>query len=134
MAGRDDVWVDAEPTPSSDSFGVSLANLVHHVRTFWDHRDEPRVAWFHYADLRADLPGRLRRLADALSISSRRIEQLAAAAIFRSGTSGQWRDVLDAAAVGSTGVESPPPRSRRPHREQKPRRTNLGQLHGAQEP
>ncbi|MGW3994781.1 sulfotransferase domain-containing protein [Amycolatopsis sp. NPDC004772] len=118
-------WVDAEPTPSSDTFGVSLANLVHHVRTFWDHRDEPRVALFHYADLQADLPGQLRRLADALSISSRRIEQLAAAAtfdrmrnradelapgvdaklwrsnkaFFRSGTSGQWRDVLDAAAI-----------------------------------
>ncbi|WP_086839514.1 sulfotransferase domain-containing protein [Amycolatopsis kentuckyensis] len=119
------LWVDAEPAPSSPSFGVSLANLVHHVRTFWDHRDEPQVALFHYADLKADLPGELRRLANALSISSRRIEQLAAAAtfdrmrnradelapgvdaklwrsnkaFFRSGTSGQWRDLLDPAAL-----------------------------------
>ncbi|MBE8523030.1 sulfotransferase domain-containing protein [Amycolatopsis sp. H6(2020)] len=119
------LWVDAEPTPSSASFGVSLANLVHHVRTFWDHRDEPQVALFHYADLKADLPGQLRRLAAALAISSRRIEQLAEAAtfdrmrnradelapgvdaklwrsnkaFFRSGTSGQWRDLLDPATL-----------------------------------
>src|SRR3954471_24100102 len=33
---------DAEPSPETDSFGASLANLVHHVRTFWDHRDEPQ--------------------------------------------------------------------------------------------
>lgn len=119
------LWVDAEPTPSSASFGVSLANLVHHVRTFWDHRDEPQVVLFHYADLKADLPGQLRRLAAALAISSRRIEQLAEAAtfdrmrnradelapgvdaklwrsnkaFFRSGTSGQWRDLLDPATL-----------------------------------
>jgi hypothetical protein len=121
------LWADAEPAPESASFGVSLANLVHHVRTFWDRRDEPQVTLFHYADLQADLPGQLRRLAAALAIdtSSERLEQLAAAAtfdrmrdradelapgvdaklwrsnqaFFRSGTSGQWRDLLDPAAV-----------------------------------
>ncbi|MEU0530807.1 sulfotransferase domain-containing protein [Amycolatopsis tolypomycina] len=119
------LWADADFTPSSDGFGVSLANLVHHVRTFWDHRDEPGVALFHYADLQADLPGQLHRLARVLSISSRRVDQLAEAAtftrmrsradelapgvdaklwrsntgFFRSGTSGQWHDLLDDAAV-----------------------------------
>jgi hypothetical protein len=106
---------------------VSLANLVHHTRTFWERRDSPQVALFHYADLKADLPGQLRRLAAALSIetSEQRIEELAAAAtfdrmrkradelapgvdaklwrsnkdFFRSGTSGQWQDLLDPAAV-----------------------------------
>jgi hypothetical protein len=120
-------WADAEFTPESDWFGVSLANLVHHVRTFWDRRDSPRVALFHYADLKADLPGQLERLAGALSIDvpRQRLEELAAAAtfegmrnradelapgvdaklwrsnkdFFRAGTSGQWRDVLDAAAL-----------------------------------
>ncbi|MDX3192980.1 sulfotransferase domain-containing protein [Streptomyces sp. MN03-5084-2B] len=118
-------WADEEAAPESASFGVSLANLVHHVRTFWERRDEPQVALFHYADLKADLPGQLRRLASALSISSGRIEQLAEAAtfdrmrsradelapgvdaklwrsntaFFRSGSSGQWRDLLDPAAL-----------------------------------
>lgn len=121
------VWADAEPSPETDSFGVSLANLVHHVRTFWDRRDEPQVALFRYADLKADLPGQLRRLAAALAIDTpeRRLEELAAAAtfdrmrnradelapgvdaklwrsntaFFRAGTSGQWRDLLDPAAL-----------------------------------
>jgi aryl sulfotransferase len=121
------LWAEAEFTTESASFGVPLANLVHHVRTFWERRDEPQIALFHYADLKADLPGQLRRLATVLSIeiSQQRIEQLAAAAtfermrgradelapgvdaklwrsnqnFFRSGTSGQWRDLLDPAAV-----------------------------------
>ncbi|GHG02499.1 MULTISPECIES: sulfotransferase domain-containing protein [Amycolatopsis] len=121
------VWADADPTPESASFGVSLANLVHHVRTFWDRRGEPQIALFHYADLKADLPGQLRRLARVLSIdrSSERLEQLAAAAtfdrmrnradelapgvdaklwrsntdFFRSGRSGRWRELLDPAAL-----------------------------------
>jgi aryl sulfotransferase len=120
-------WADAEFTRESPSFGVTLANLVHHVRTFWDRRDDPQVALFHYADLKADLPGQLRRLATVLSIevSRQRLEQLAAAAsfermrhradelapgvdanlwrsnkdFFRSGTNGQWQDLLDPGAI-----------------------------------
>jgi aryl sulfotransferase len=120
-------WADAEPTPESAGFGVSLANLIHHVRTFWEHRDSPQVALFHYADLKADLPGQLWRLATTLSIDTtrERARELAAAAtfdrmrdradelapgvdaklwrsnsaFFRSGTSGQWRDLLDAATI-----------------------------------
>jgi aryl sulfotransferase len=97
------------------------------VRTFWERRDAPQVALFHYADLKADLPGQLSRLATALSIDTtpQRLEQLAAAAtfermrnradelapgvdanlwrsnrdFFRSGTSGQRRHLLDPAAV-----------------------------------
>jgi aryl sulfotransferase len=121
------VWADAEFMPESDWFGVSLANLVHHLRTFWDHRDDPQITLFHYADLKADLPGQLARLADALSIDvpRQRLEELAGAAtfdrmrnradelapgvdaklwrsnkdFFRTGTSGQWRDLLDAATL-----------------------------------
>ncbi|KDN21966.1 sulfotransferase domain-containing protein [Amycolatopsis rifamycinica] len=121
------LWADADPAPESDTFGVSLANLVHHVRTFWEHRESPQVALFHYADLKADLPGQLRSLATALAIDTtgRRLEDLATAAtfgrmrdraddlapgvdaklwrsntaFFRSGTSGQWRDLLDPATI-----------------------------------
>ncbi|MDQ7807298.1 sulfotransferase domain-containing protein [Amycolatopsis sp. A133] len=120
-------WADAEFTPESASFGVSLANLVHHVRTFREHRESPQTALFHYVDLKADLPGQLRQLAAALSIDTtqQRLDELAAAAtfdrmrnradelapgvdaklwrsnkdFFRSGTSGQWRELLDPAAV-----------------------------------
>jgi len=121
------LWADAEFTNEPTSFGSTLANVVHHVRTFWDRRDEPRVELFHYTDLTTDLPGQLARLAAVLSIevSRERIEELAVAAtfdhmreradelapgtdaklwlsnrdFFRSGSSGKWRDLLDAAAV-----------------------------------
>jgi aryl sulfotransferase len=121
------LWADAEFVNDSTSFGSTLANVVHHVRTFWERRDDPQVALFHYADLKADLPGQLARLAAVLSIetSRQRIDELAAAAtfdrmrsradelapsidvklwrdnksFFRAGTSGQWRDLLDPAAV-----------------------------------
>lgn len=120
-------WADADLVNDTTSFGVTLANLVNHVRTFWERRDEPQVALFHYADLAADLPGQLRRLARILSIetSEQRVNELAAAAtfdhmrgradelapgvdaklwrrnenFFHSGTSGQWRGLLDAAAL-----------------------------------
>jgi aryl sulfotransferase len=121
------LWADADFVDGATSFGVTLANLVHHVRTFWDRRDDPQVGLFHYADLKADLPGELRRLARLLSIevSDQRIGELATSAtfdhmrgradelapgvdaklwrrnedFFRSGTSGQWRGLLDPAAL-----------------------------------
>ncbi|MEO6081819.1 MAG: sulfotransferase domain-containing protein [Umezawaea sp.] len=121
------LWAESDLVNDSTSFGVTLANLVNHVRTFWERRDESQVALFHYADLKADLPGQLRHLARVLSIeiSEQRIGELATAAtfdhmrghadelapgvdaklwrsnedFFRSGTSGQWRNLLDPAAL-----------------------------------
>ena len=101
----------------------TLAGVLHHLQTFWDRRDQPNVALFHYSDLSVDLTGQLRRLADLLSIpmSEERIKELAAAAtfdrmkghaadlapnadegfwrstddFFHRGSSGQWRQLLD---------------------------------------
>jgi aryl sulfotransferase len=103
--------------------GPALVEVLHHVQTFWDRRHHPQVCLFHYSDLLADLPGQLRRLADALSIDAagERIEQFAAAAtfsrmkeraeelapevgnqiwrsnreFFHRGCDGQWRELLD---------------------------------------
>lgn len=121
------LWADAEFAIESTSFGVTLANIVHHLQTFWDRRDDDQVAIFHYRELKADLPGQLARLAGVLSIERppERIVELAAEAtfenmrrradelapgvdvrrwrdnraFFHSGTSGQWRDVLDTTAL-----------------------------------
>jgi aryl sulfotransferase len=121
------LWADAPLANDPTSFGVTLANLVHHVRTFWDRRDEPSVALFHYSDLLADLPTQLRHLAAALDIDldaehARELAEAAAfdtmreraddlapgidaqlwnsnQAFFRAGSSGQWRALLDGAAV-----------------------------------
>lgn len=116
-------WADADTTTD----GTRLAGMLHHLRTFWDRRDEPNVWLFHYADLSSDLPGEMRRLADVLGIevSDGRIAELAAAAsfarmrerasllapdvgnriwrsdadFFHRGTSGQWVDLLDEESV-----------------------------------
>lgn len=116
------LWIDAEFVNGAVGLGATLANLVHHVQTFWDRRDDPQVVLFHYDDLLADLPGQLSRLAGALGIdrSPERIAALAAEAafermrdradelapgldnriwrsnraFFRAGRSGTWRDLL----------------------------------------
>lgn len=118
-------WASAELLNGPQAgFGATLANMMSHMQTFWDRREEPEVALFHYSDLLADLPSELRRLATVLSIdvSDRRIKELAAAAtfdsmraradelapgidnqiwsdnraFFHSGTNRQWHDLLDA--------------------------------------
>jgi hypothetical protein len=114
------LWVDAE---AERFVGPSLVDVLHHVQTFWDRRLEPGVALFHYSDLLADLPGELRRLADALAVdvSDERIAAYAAAAgfegmkrradelvpdvgnhiwlsneaFFHHGVDGQWRPLVD---------------------------------------
>lgn len=111
-------WVDADPAT-----WMGLAHVLHHLQTFWERRDDPAVALFHYDDMRRDLPGQLRSLAEVLGIevSDERIRQYAAAATFATmrqrahdlapsvdkghwrdtteffhrGESGQWRAVLD---------------------------------------
>jgi hypothetical protein len=114
------MWADFE---ANRFLGPDLADILHHFETFWDRRDRSEVALFHYSDMLADLPGQLRRLAEALRIkvSDDRIAQFAEAATFDSmkaraddlvpdvgnriwvsnrdffhrGYSGQWRDLLD---------------------------------------
>ena len=114
-------------SPDGVMSGTTLAEILHHVQTFWDRRDEPNIALFHYSDLSADLSGQMRRLAGVLGIDldHDRIDELAAAAtfdnmknqadrvapntdrgfwlstsdFFRTGSSGQWRHLLDEAGV-----------------------------------
>jgi aryl sulfotransferase len=120
-------WADGELQDDQRGSGATLARLVHHVETFWRRRHEPQILLFHYRDLQVDLPGQMRRLADGLGIevSDERLAELAAEAtfdrmraradelapgvdaglwrsnqaFFRSGTTGQWRELLDDAAV-----------------------------------
>jgi hypothetical protein len=114
-------WVDDE-TPLTAS-GSTLRYTLHHLRSFWDARDELDVVLLHYDDLSHDLAGEMRRLADRLAIEvpEDRWPRLVRAAtfdemrsrpevtvpggdqgqwrdpqaFFRKGTSGQWRDLLD---------------------------------------
>lgn len=60
-------WIDGDPMMGDVS---GLDSLVHHVATFWARREEPNVHLFHYGDLRADLGGQMRRLAEILDVDA----------------------------------------------------------------
>lgn len=62
-----------------NSGDMCLAHLVHHLRLSWEARAEPNVELFHFADLKADLPGELRRLRDVLGTgqSDEQLEEFA---------------------------------------------------------
>jgi aryl sulfotransferase len=111
------LWMDGD----DGTRGISgLQALVHHAATFWERRDDPNVALFHYHDLRTDLAGQMRRLADVLGVEPP-TDELVEAATFESmkshadelvpnsdtpfwldngrffdkARSGGWRDMLD---------------------------------------
>jgi hypothetical protein len=114
-------WVD-QPA-DGDVAHANLASTMHHLATYWDVRDRPNVVLVHYADLRRDLEGEMRRIAQRLDIDidEDRFPDLVAAArfdtmreradevvpdasqrfwksnraFFHSGTNGQWQELLD---------------------------------------
>ncbi len=109
-------WFDWE------SEGYPWWGNLHHVGSWWPLRHEPNVMFLHFNDLKADLPGQVRRLADfvgvgltddevdrivtASSIEAMRQQAIDAgdplAGFFRDGARGffyqgtnqRWRDVL----------------------------------------
>ena len=112
-------WIDADNAVTV----MTLAFTIGHLLSFWEARERPNVALFHYADLLADLPGQLQRLAGILGydLEPGRAEELAAEASFEvmkaqaehvvpnadiglwhsadgflhRGTSGQWREAFN---------------------------------------
>lgn len=60
-------WVDDDPDPGEAL--DSLPGVAHHLRDAWDRRSGPHgVVLVHYADLLADLPAQVRRLAGHLDL------------------------------------------------------------------
>jgi aryl sulfotransferase len=94
----------------------TLASVLHHLDTGWQRRHDPNVALVHYADLQADLPSELLRLARVLGIpcSPERAQELAAEAslarmreraadVAPSASLGVWKDVRAFFRSGGTG-------------------------------
>jgi len=100
---------------------LPFMGMLEHVASFWDRRHEPNLLLVHYNDLKADLAGEMRRIADFLdirvpaakwarvverctfeSMRSRgseigefeRIFEGGAEGFIFKGTNGRWRDVL----------------------------------------
>lgn len=114
LAGRFRQWVD------SDDPTVSLQAMIHHITLLWERRDDPNVLLLHFDDLRGDLDGQMRRIADFLGIAvdEEIWPELVRAAtfdevrnteamipeqgiwkddqsFFRKGTTGEWRELFD---------------------------------------
>lgn len=104
--------------------GYPFWSLWENMRSWWEVRHLPNVLLVHYAQLKADLPGQMRRIAEFLEIPidegqwdslvehctfdymKRHAEQVAplggqifaggAKTFINKGTNGRWRDVLTA--------------------------------------
>lgn len=74
-------WVrrTADPRMQLDS----LDGVLHHLGDAWARRDDPNVVLVHFDDLRGDLVGQMRRLADELELPpARPLAELAPEASF----------------------------------------------------
>jgi hypothetical protein len=120
---RDRFWVWVNDETPTDQAISGLPGTLNHLNAFWEARGLPNVVLLHYADLEADLPGQMSRLAERLGIGidDAEIAELAPAAsfeamrsrasevapnatepiwldtgrFFHSGRSGQWREILN---------------------------------------
>jgi hypothetical protein len=123
MSERDRFWAFVmDPTPPTETI-TSLLAVLHHLASFWAVRDLTNVVTLHYDELKVDLEGQMRALAERLSISvpearwpdlvkaasfeemRRNADRFAPAVtesvwrdnrkFFNRGTSGQWRTLFE---------------------------------------
>ncbi len=53
-----------------ESEGYPFWSNLHHTQSYWEHRQLANLLFVHYADLLADLPGEVRRIARFLEIDA----------------------------------------------------------------
>lgn len=110
---------------SWESDGYPYWSHLHHAKTWWEFRHLPNIRFVHYNDLRRDLEGEMRKLADYLEIevpeerwpavvnacrfetvkaNPEKVTQRNVGMIWKGGgdtfiykgTNGRWKDVLSA--------------------------------------
>lgn len=114
-------WISASLTPETCDNPMAMP-VPPFIKSFWDYRHLPQIAFVHYSDLQRDLGGEMRRIAKLLDIQVKDNlwPELIAAGQFESmkqnsamlapdaktgiwkdtdrffnkGETGQWRDVL----------------------------------------
>jgi aryl sulfotransferase len=77
-------WIDSDATPADEL--DSLPGVAWHLSDAWARRDQPNVLLVHYDDLRTDLAGQMRAIADRLGadVPADRWPELVGAATFES--------------------------------------------------
>jgi len=106
---------------------IEDASVLAHVATYWQRREAPNLLFVHFADLKTDLAGEMRRIADFLEISvpmgnwpavverctfeamRARGDEIGTFALFEGGaksflfkgTNGRWRDALTADEIAT---------------------------------
>ncbi len=149
-ATANDMWYDAlnntpgrigppiEPPPASirqyfnewlEGNGYPFWPFWENIRSWWEIRDLPNVKLLHFADLKADMPGQIRRLAEFLDIPVHETTWPAilehcsftymkahasesvplggalweggAETFMHKGTNGRWRDTLNADEIAA---------------------------------
>jgi aryl sulfotransferase len=107
---------------------LATGAMFGHIGSFWERRRDPRLLFVHYNDLKADLGGEMRRIADFLEIELPAAQWPAAVerCTFESmrgrgaeigqfelafkggaegflfkGTNGRWRDLLTPAELAA---------------------------------
>ncbi|HAD26655.1 MAG TPA: sulfotransferase [Alphaproteobacteria bacterium] len=121
-------WIKASGKPGDEKDPLS-SSVLHYVESFWRFRQLPNILMVHYSDLKNDLAGEMRRIADFLDIAVRedlwpalvdaaRFENMKANAdqlapdaeagiwqdnsgFFNKGKSGQWADLLGDEALAA---------------------------------
>lgn len=75
--------------------GFPFWSHFHHGETFWKHRDLPNIHLLHYADLKADLEGQMRRVAAILAI---KIDEATWPALVKAATFAEMKANADRTA------------------------------------
>jgi hypothetical protein len=74
-------WIDRDVAPAEAM--DSLPGVMWHLSDAWRRRHDDNVLLVHYADLSADLPGEMRRIADRLGLEAPTDELVEAARFIR---------------------------------------------------
>jgi aryl sulfotransferase len=80
-------WIESGDLTDDDVSG--MVSMVNHLRTFWERRGDDNVALFHYADMKADLDGEMRRLASVLGVD---VDESTWAGLVSAATFDRMRD------------------------------------------
>jgi aryl sulfotransferase len=69
LDARFELWLTRGAFPWERD-GLPYWSHFHHMETFWAWRTAPNIHFLHYADLKADLDGQMRRIAGLLGVEA----------------------------------------------------------------